>query len=314
MEVRLRPLRDEEYPWLAELRSRVEGEDSTPEVLASWDRHFGLGEGSLLERNVAEIDGRPVATSLLRMGAYLPPRGAHVWVATAPGFEGRGLASMMFEALEFRALELRLELYRTMVRADDERSVAIALGHGFTVMRTRVEQQLDLGALGPDPAPLPEGVVVTTLDQAGDSPGLRRALYDLMGEGEEDIPAIDGARPAYPEWESAWMDPDLHPPDAFWVALADGEPVGMTVYEAPLEPGRIADLDYTGVRRSWRGRGLGRALKDVSHRELARRGLARVKTQNDQDNPGVMALNRSLGYRVVRSFHLLRKDLTRTGC
>lgn len=130
-----------------------------------------------------------------------------------------------------------------------------------------------------------------------------------MGEGEEDIPVIEGTRPSYEQWEGAWMDADLHPRDAFWLALAGDEPVGMVVYESPLEPGGVASLDYTGVRRSWRGRGVGRALKDLSHRALAQRGLVRMRTHNDTDNPGVMNLNRSLGYRPVRSFHLLQKDL-----
>lgn len=307
MDVRLRPLQDGDYPWLAELRSRVEGEEQSPETLAAWDRHWNVGDGSLLERNVAEVDGRPVATSVLRLGAFLPERVGHVWVATDPGWLRQGLGSLMYDAVEFRALELRLAGFRSMVAAEDERSVAIALGRDFAIYRTRVEQQLDLAALGPE-ASVPSDVRLVTLGEV-DSPPLRRALYDLMGEGEEDIPVIEGARPSYEQWEGAWMDADLHPRDAFWLALAGDEPVGMVVYESPLEPGGVASLDYTGVRRSWRGRGVGRALKDLSHRELARRGLLRVRTHNDTDNPGVMSLNRSLGYRPARSFHLLRRDL-----
>jgi GNAT superfamily N-acetyltransferase len=55
--------------------------------------------------------------------------------------------------------------------------------------------------------------------------------------------------------------------------------------------------DMTAVLRAWRGRGVGRALKQAAIAWARREGLESLETGNEERNAPMRALNASLGYR-----------------
>jgi GNAT superfamily N-acetyltransferase len=58
----------------------------------------------------------------------------------------------------------------------------------------------------------------------------------------------------------------------------------------------------TATVRDFRRRGLARLAKLASIRWAAERGITSILTGNDRENPGMLALNDSLGYRT----HVMR--------
>jgi GNAT superfamily N-acetyltransferase len=60
---------------------------------------------------------------------------------------------------------------------------------------------------------------------------------------------------------------------------------------------KVAAHDMTGVRRSWRGRGVARALKAAQIGWAKANGFEELHTRNDERNAPIRRLNAQLGYR-----------------
>ena len=55
----------------------------------------------------------------------------------------------------------------------------------------------------------------------------------------------------------------------------------------------------TGVRRSWRGRGVARALKQAQIAWAKRAGYEVLETANEERNEPIRRLNADLGYQLA---------------
>lgn len=80
---------------------------------------------------------------------------------------------------------------------------------------------------------------------------------------------------------------------AFGVVSAEGELVAMTYL---VLDGQHAETDFTVVRRAWRGRGVGAAVKAASVLALADEGVSRFRTGGSAENAAILAANSTLGY------------------
>jgi GNAT superfamily N-acetyltransferase len=90
------------------------------------------------------------------------------------------------------------------------------------------------------------------------------------------------------------------PPGGFAVALDEalGDAIGFaSIMFLPGSTTR-AYHDMTAVRRAWRGRGVGRALKQATIAWAVRSGLESLETGNEEANAPMRALNARLGYRA----------------
>jgi len=106
---------------------------------------------------------------------------------------------------------------------------------------------------------------------------------DLAVEGSISIPLDE------------WLHDEATLPAGSFVALADGEIVGYSGLMEHDNDG-VAEDGLTVVRRAWRGRGLGTALKQ---RELAwakANGLREIVTWTQRGNDAMRAVNERLGY------------------
>jgi GNAT superfamily N-acetyltransferase len=102
------------------------------------------------------------------------------------------------------------------------------------------------------------------------------------------------------EFRARDVDRDLIPPGGFAVAVerATGEVIGYA--SVMFLPGSTTRgfHDMTAVRREWRGRGLGRALKQATIAWSILAGLESLETGNEERNAVMRALNDRLGYRA----------------
>ncbi len=100
-------------------------------------------------------------------------------------------------------------------------------------------------------------------------------------------------------------------PGSFWSPVRASEIAGVLVGRAGLaadtEAGSIEEL---GVRRQWRGRGVGLALLQLAFDEFRRRGLARAMLTVDSENPtGATRLYERAGMTVEIAWEHWEKEL-----
>lgn len=154
-----------------------------------------------------------------------------------------------------------------------------------------------------------QGVDLRPLSEDRD-PDRYRQLYEMVIESEKDIPTTVPWRVlSFPEWERFWLGNPGIREDRFWVARADGRIVGTSVLDCPVVRG-VPWTAFTGTARSVRGRGIAKALKYESMAQAIAAGFTRVRTNNDADNPSILAINQRMGYRLVTPIVELHRPLS----
>jgi GNAT superfamily N-acetyltransferase len=233
---------------------------------------------------VAELEGEIVGAGL--GGRSDDPARGYVAPRVHPESRRQGVGTeLLGRLLEFVK---SLRLVRVSGQVTDPGSKAFAERFGFAESDRQVEQvrRLD-GEIALDP--LPDGIEVVTV---ADRPELLEAAYPLArDEGYTDL-ALEGSI-SIPLDE--WLHDEATLPEGSFVALADGVIVGYSGLMRHDNEG-VAEDGLTVVRRVWRRRGLGKALKQ---RELAwarDAGLLEVVTWTQSGNDSMRAVNERLGY------------------
>jgi mycothiol synthase len=232
---------------------------------------------------VAELDGRIVGAGLA--GRSDDPDRGFVAPRVHPEDRRRGVGTAMLGPLA--AFVENLGLTKTGAMVNDSGSRAFAERFGFGEVDRQVEQVRVLeGEIAVDP--LPAGVEVVTI---AERPELLQEAYPLACEGYEDL-AVQGSL-SIPLEE--WLHDEATLPAGSFVALAGGEIVGYSGLIAHDNDG-VAEDGLTVIRREWRRRGLGRALKQLELRWATESGLREVVTWTQRGNDGMRSLNEQLGY------------------
>ena len=152
----------------------------------------------------------------------------------------------------------------------------------------------------PPPRDWPEGLVVRAFVPGHDD----HACYDAVEDAFRDL----WGRPRSPFERFARMTESESFDPSLWCLAWDGEEIaGMALSKLVAARGEV---DAVGVRRPWRGRGLGLALLRQAFGEFHRRGVRRVNLSVDAESAtGAPRLYQRAGMRVERSFLLYRKEL-----
>jgi GNAT superfamily N-acetyltransferase len=219
--------------------------------------------------------------------------------------QGIGSALLAVNAREARALgKTAMYVFASEGRPE---SIAFLQRRGFVEQDRSKTVALTLAGLGaPAPAP-PAGVAITTL---AERPDLARGIYEVALEAMPDIPESEPTEPVeYEEWRAFTLDAPGTPPQACFVALADGEAIGWaSLGLAGARPG-YARHEMTGVKRAWRGRGVATALKRAAIAWAVGAGLEVLETENDEANAPMRAVNARLGYEPLPDLLLMRAPL-----
>ncbi|MFX0538079.1 GNAT family N-acetyltransferase [Ornithinimicrobium sp. Y1847] len=140
-----------------------------------------------------------------------------------------------------------------------------------------------------------------------------RAVHLVLEESFADH--FNSYRETFAEFVSRLREDPGHRWDHWWLATVDGEPAGALV--ATIAPGRVDEdgrarpdtsyVEYIGVHRRARGRGVAKGLLRTVISDAAARGRASVGLEVDADSPtGADQLYTSLGWRttyVTQSWH-----------
>jgi mycothiol synthase len=259
-----------------------------PNEMASTVEQMRANDGDDKLRLLAVRDGEVVglgtaARSGLAGGAYIAP-------VVLPAHRRLGVGTELLRALVAHAEGLEPEFL--VGHAEDEAGRAFAEHFGFVEVDRQVEQ---VRAIGTEPWPAPlDGVEIISVAQR---PELWEVAYERVGQQAfQDMAVISPVQATLDEWNREWMTD----PEATFLALADGEVIGLAgLLIDPDEPTR-AENALTAVRREWRGRGVAAALKRTTLAYAAEHGLAEVYTWTQKNNADMRRLNERLGY-VARS-------------
>ncbi|WP_116246551.1 GNAT family N-acetyltransferase [Nocardiopsis sp. FIRDI 009] len=134
-----------------------------------------------------------------------------------------------------------------------------------------------------------------------------RALYEIDRLTNEDEPGEAAAFPSFDDWYADTWGHPLSDLDLSLVLLIDGRPVAITCYVSDRKARMESAM--TGTLREFRGRGLAGYAKTVALHRAREWGFTHAYTGNHTDNAPMLAINRSLGYRLVGSEHVFVREV-----
>ena len=223
-----------------------------------------------------------------------------------PGFYGRGIGSALIQWTELRAADhlaaappgLRVVL-NNATSARNPGATALLTAKGYAPVRYFWQMRAQLDA--PPPAPeWPRGVTVRPATSEADV----RAVYEAIEESFRDHWGH------HPRTLEEWLRDQKDAADrSLWYLATDGDAVaGAAVCRMFLETtGWVGSL---GVRRPWRGQGLGMALLRHAMAEFYRRGTTKIGLGVDAANPtGATRLYERAGMVVKSEYAVFQKEL-----
>jgi mycothiol synthase len=202
-----------------------------------------------------------------------------------------------------RAREERVARVRSWVWQPTGPEAGVLRDRGFGPVRTSLEMQTELRAPPPESV-WPDGVAVRTVHE-GEEPLVHELIEEAFADGNDFRPT------PYEEWAGWVLDPKRVDRDFWFIAQAGQEAVAVAVCEPERigEPG-LGWVESLAVRRSWRRRGLGRALLLHAFCALHARGRTAAGLSVDAENPtGAVRLYESVGMRSVRTRVVYEKRL-----
>jgi mycothiol synthase len=279
-----RPVTDADFEPLAALLARDEEHTlGRPSKIGPSDLRAWLADSDpATDTWVVEEAGRPIA-----FGWHATHGEISVALGVVhPETRGRGLGSSLVDAGERRAREAGAKRLHYVVLGRDAAGLELLAAHGFREVRRFFEMAIELDGRPQSPA-VPEGMTIETFRE-DEAEAFHRALEEAFQDHWE-----HQSRPWEAWWEQKRTAPDFDP--TLWFLIRDGGEIAATARNDPNRNGGgwVAAL---GVRRAWRGKGLGKALLLHTFGEFHRRGVNRVSLGVDAENPtGATKLYESVG-------------------
>jgi GNAT superfamily N-acetyltransferase len=245
---------------------------------------------------LGSVDGEEKGSAAI---AILPQRPKHGFLLLTVLEDGRrrGLGSALYTTVSGWMHERGLEEVHASAMEDDGESLAYAERRGFREIERYPRLILDLSTIEEPVVHAPPGVEILTW---ADHPDLARGMYEVAVEAYADVPGGDTEEmESFEDWLAHDMQASGDRPEATFVAVAGSEVVGYAKYFITEARPTVAFHDMTGVRRSWRGRGVARALKQAQIAWAKRAGYEVLETANEERNEPIRRLNADLGYRLA---------------
>lgn len=240
-----------------------------------------------------EDEGRVVAAG---WGGTLEGEAGEFAGVVAQGAKRRGLGTLLVERGEASATAKGARLVRTWVPSEDDAASALLGGRGYREVRRFYEMAIEL----PEEPVMPELPAPFVLDsfREEDAAGFHAAMIESFQDHWE----WHGA--PFDEWWALRRDDD----HSLWFLVRDGEEIAGVVRNEAREAGGYVGL--LGVRRSWRGRGLGKALLQRAFVAFWGRGLTRVSLGVDAESPtGATKLYEQVGMTVENATVVYERSL-----
>jgi mycothiol synthase len=263
------------------------------EELRDWWRLYDLPGGSWLVEN---DEGEPIGFS----GFLARGEDFTCWIGVHPQHNGRGISTELIGRAEHRVRELGGDRLRAGMLAENERARALLEALGFREVRRFFHMQIDFDGAPSSPEAV-EGIRIATF-RFTDARRFHQALNEAFADDWGFVPM------SFDEWKQFRLEASDADTSLWSLAWDDAEVAGVIRCDARKFGGGF--VGALGVRRPWRGRGIGTALLRHAFVEYHRRGMPRVSLGVDSENPsGATRLYERAGMRVVSEDVLFEKKL-----
>ncbi len=293
---------DEDYRQAVDITNSVWPE--YPDTVEEW-KEGDEKRSKLLKvgRFFAELDGQKVGFANYGQSLWVNhPGKLFVGVAVLPEFRKRGVGTALWEHLcqEVQQFDpLRLLAH---TREDYEEGIRFAQKLGFNECMRDWESRLDPASLDLDEwgryarQVAEQGIEIKTVAELESDPNRDRKLYELEWLIDRDVPSPEPpSKVAFEEFQKIWARTNLLP-DAWFVAIDNGEYVGMTNLWTSQANAKLLYVGITGVTRSHRKRGIAMALKVRSVEYALQKGFSEIRTWNEINNQAMLGINNRLGF------------------
>jgi mycothiol synthase len=222
------------------------------------------------------------------------------WITVHPDVAGRGLSSWLLARGEERALVASSRSLRLGAIAENAAAQRLFADRGYREARHYFTMRINLDR-GLERPVWPDGISVATF-RPEDARAVHAALDEAFAEewGWHSL--------SFEEWREHRLEAPHTDVSLWFVAWEGGEVAGVARCEDDRDGGGW--VGAIGVRKPWRGRGIGRALLLHAFAEFGRRGDPHVGLGVDAENPtGATRLYESVGMRVIKEDVIFEKDL-----
>jgi GNAT superfamily N-acetyltransferase len=311
--IRLQPLHPQtDYPRLAELHNTDNPEAITAEQLQEWEAQAPQGQ---IRRRMVAVDeqGQIIGHNDTGRDPWMPLGLYDVLVLVDPAWRQQGIGALLYQdAFQFSKAQGAIRL-QGMLRDNCAPCLRFAEQRGFSIERHRFESMLDLGAFdersfsGHIQAIETSGIRFLTLADLGNTEGAQRRLHSLNERINRDTPGYQSWL-TFEAFQTQICGASWFRPDGQFVAVDGEDWIGMAAVGFFANTQSMYNM-FTGVDRSYRGRGIALALKLLTIRCARAYNARYVRTHNDSENTPMLAVNRKLGYRPEPGLYRVARDL-----
>lgn len=292
-----------DYDAIAQIHNQIQPEPTTGAEMRRSDATLRSQEGVALVRVVAEDEGQVLAYGFAERTPWMQPGDWFVKAMVGPEARGRGIGRAIYEQMKQVAVDAGATTLESWVQGHDDESWAWAQRRGFALDRQRTESVLSLKGYdlarfaGAQERVEAGGLRLATTTEADDD--LLRQIWELDCICTPDVPCYqpDEKLPTFEEYRKMWRE---DPTERVVAGCFDGDRlIGVSILYMPIAEGGGAYTGFTGTYREYRGRGVALAVKLLTIEEGLKRSIPHMRTNNDPDNPSMLAVNEKLGYVLV---------------
>jgi GNAT superfamily N-acetyltransferase len=250
---------------------------------------------------LAIVDGEPVGVGICgESPQHKDTEALGVAVLVLERARRHGVGTALYAVISDHARTLGKTELELFVEGDSPDGIDFVEKRGFRRTAENSSLRLPLDGLPTPQVAPPEGVTLATL---AERPELARGVWEVATETLPDIPTDSTPYEAGPfeRFRASVLAGPRFIPEATFVALHEGEPVGYAQLVWQDEDAKIAYHMMLGVKTSFRGRGIASALKAAQISWALENGLSELITDNELRNAPVRALNAHYAYQPVPS-------------
>lgn len=291
-----------DYSGLAQVATAVWPEDpTTANELELDDKHRKLD--LICGRVVAELNDRIIAFGVYgQPEASLRPGEFFFNALVHPDHQRRGVGKAIYSHIVKILSQHQLAILTADTRENQTDALGFLARRGFEVVQRRPVLRLNVKSF--DRARILSGKMHSTRQKITVSalselmfevPDWKRRCWDLDWEIVQDIPSPDVPTRSTLESYSQHFEHSEFTPQSWFIALQGDEWVGMSIIDTNASTPGTFYTSVTGVRRSFRRKGIATALKLRGIEYVRSLDGQIIETDNEENNP-MLNLNLALGF------------------